>query len=50
MLKYKPLYRLTLQGKVGHTRYFDRETIGTAERMIFSSHYTDIELQVGVKM
>ncbi|MBO6234841.1 MAG: helix-hairpin-helix domain-containing protein, partial [Prevotella sp.] len=50
MLKYKPLYRLTLQGKVGHTRYFDRETIGTAERMIFSSHYTDIELQVQVKM
>ena len=50
MLKYKPLYRLTLQGKVGHTRYFDRETIGTAERMIFSSHYTDIELQVGVKL
>ncbi|MBQ1650585.1 MAG: helix-hairpin-helix domain-containing protein, partial [Prevotella sp.] len=50
MLKYKPLYRLTLQGKVGHTRYFDRETIGIAERMIFSSHYTDIELQVGVKM
>ncbi len=50
MLKYKPLYRLTLQGKVGHTRYFDRETIGTAERMIFSSHYTDIDLQVQVKM
>lgn len=50
MLKYQLVSRLTLQGKVGHTRYFDRETIGTAERMIFSSHYTDIELQVGVKM
>ena len=50
MLKYQPLYRLTLQGKVSHTRYFDRETIGTAERMIFSSYYTDIDVQVQLKL
>ena len=50
MLKYSPLYKLTLQGKVSHTRYFDRQTIGTAERLIFSSHYTDIDIQVQLKL
>lgn len=41
---------LTMQGKVSHTRYFDRNTIGTAERMIFSNHCTDIDLQVVMKL
>lgn len=41
---------LMLQAKVGHTRYFDRSTIGTAERMIFSNNQTDIDLQVRIKI
>lgn len=35
--------------KAGHTHYFDRESIGTAERTIYSNHQTDIDLQVRVK-
>lgn len=37
---------LMAQVKVGHTKYFDRSTIGTAERCIFASHQTDIDLQL----
>ena len=48
--KCRVLSWLTAQGKVGHTRYFDRETIGTAERMIFSSYCTDIDVQVIVRL
>ena len=50
LAKYDISRLLTAQGKVGHTRYFDRDTIGTAERMIFSSYYTDIDLQVVLKL
>ena len=35
--------------KVGHTHYFDRNVIGTAERAIYSNHQTDIELQLRLK-
>lgn len=41
---------LTLQTKVGHTRYFDRNKIGSAERMIFSSRQTDIDVQMIFKL
>ena len=41
---------LTLLGKVAHTRYFDRNTIGTAERIIFSRHCTDLEFQALLKL
>ena len=50
MVKYKMLKWLTAQGKVAFTKYYDRNTIGTAERMIFSSHYTDIDLQLLIKL
>ena len=50
LAKYSISRLLTAQGKVGHTRYFDRSTIGTAERMIFSSYCTDIDLQVLLKL
>ncbi len=41
---------IMFQTKVGHTRYFDRDYIGTAERRIFSSHQTDIDLQIRLKL
>ncbi|MBO7645797.1 MAG: helix-hairpin-helix domain-containing protein [Prevotella sp.] len=50
LVRYDPLKWLTVQGKVGHTRYFDRKTIGTAERLIFSSYCTDIYLQLLLKL
>lgn len=46
LAKYQPSQSIMLQAKVGHTRYFDRKTIGTAERMIFSSYCTDIDVQL----
>lgn len=41
---------LTLQTKMGHTKYFDRNRIGSAERMIFSSRQTDIDVQLIFKL
>lgn len=41
---------LMSQVKVGYTKYFNRSVIGTAERQIFSSHQTDIELQLRFKL
>lgn len=41
---------LTAQGKIGYTDYFDRNTIGTAERMIFSSHHIDLDLQLLLRL
>lgn len=35
--------------KIGHTRYFDRDAIGTAERTIYSNHQTDFNLQLRLK-
>ena len=40
---------LLAQLKVGRTKYFDRSVIGTADRRIFSSSQTDIDLQVRVR-
>ncbi len=42
--------RLMAQMKIGRTKYFDRSVIGTAERQIFSSSQTDIDLQLRVKL
>lgn len=50
MAKAELLPWLTMQLKGGHTHYFDRDTIGTAERQIFSCHQTDIDLQVKVRL
>ena len=50
MVKWQPGGWIAVQGKVGHTRFFDRQTIGTAERMIFSSHCTDIDLQLKLRL
>lgn len=47
---YAPFRWMKVLAKVGHTRYFDRSTIGTAERMIFSNRQTDIDLQVKFKL
>lgn len=41
---------LTARLKVGYTKYFDRSFIGTAERRIFSSHQTDIDLQMQIRL
>ena len=48
--KVQPLAWLSVQAKAGHTRYFDRDTIGTADRMIFSSYQTDFDVQLTVKI
>lgn len=40
---------LMAQLKVGYTKYFDRSVIGSADRRIFSSSQTDIDLQVRVR-
>lgn len=36
--------------KISHTHYYNRNTIGTADRTIFSNHQTDIELQLTVRL
>lgn len=41
---------LTVRAKIGCTKYFDRSVIGTAERQIFSSSQTDIDLQMAIKL
>lgn len=41
---------LTVMLKAGHTRYFDRSTIGTADRMINSNSKTDIDIQLRIKI
>lgn len=48
--KVQPLKWMSVQAKAGHTRYFDRETIGTADRMIFSSYQTDFDVQLAFKL
>lgn len=50
LLRCEPLRWLQLNLKAGHTRYFDRSVIGTAERQIFSNNQTDIDLQVKVRL
>lgn len=39
-----------ITAKAGHTLYFDRNTIGTAERLINSNNQTDIDIQVNIKL
>lgn len=41
---------LTAQVKAGYTKYFDRETLFTADRQVFASHITDIDLQLIFKL
>ncbi|MBQ0074954.1 MAG: helix-hairpin-helix domain-containing protein [Prevotella sp.] len=40
----------SLTAKASHTRYFDRATIGTAERMIQANNQTDLDLQLRIKL
>lgn len=50
LLRCAPKRWIELNLKAGHTRYFDRNTIGTAERQIFSNNQTDIDLQVKIRL
>lgn len=50
LVRYEPARWMKALLKIGHTRYFDRSSIGTAERQIFSNNQTDIELQIGFKL
>jgi hypothetical protein len=43
---HKEAPRLTVTAKLGATRYFDREAIGSGATMIDASHKEDIQLQV----
>lgn len=36
--------------KVGNTHYYDRKTIGSAERTIYSNQQTDFDLQLKIKL
>ena len=38
--------RLSLTGKLGHTRYFDRDVIGSSYQQVDGSSLTDLDLQV----
>ena len=49
MLRADLSEHLMVAAKAGHTHYFDRENIGTAERTIYSCHQTDIDVQVRMK-
>jgi len=37
--------RLSLTGKLGHTRYFDRDVIGSSYQQVDGSSLTDLDLQ-----
>lgn len=50
MLRTDISEHLMATAKVGHTHYFDRKAIGTAERTIYSNHQTDIDLQLRLKL
>ncbi len=50
MCTCSPTRWLQLRGKIGYTNYFDRDNISSAERMIFGSHATDIDMQAIVKL
>lgn len=41
---------VNLIAKVGHTRYFDRTSIGSAERAISASSKTDFDIQMRIKL
>lgn len=41
--------RLTLRARIGTTKYFDRNTIGSDLRTIYSSAATDVDLQARVR-
>lgn len=44
MVNYAPLKGLTLTAKLGMTKYFDRETIGTGTEEIFANHREDLQV------
>ena len=46
MAQYSIKDRLQATAKLGHTRYFDRDEIGSALQLINSSRKTDLELQL----
>lgn len=41
---------MRIGGKIGHTHYSDRTSIGSGLQLIPSSHQTDLELQIGWKL
>jgi hypothetical protein len=42
--------RLRLAARLGHTRYFDRAVIGTAQQQVDHSTLTDLDLQMRWKL
>lgn len=47
---YDILKQVTLFAKVGTTKYFDREIIGSSYQQINHSSATDLELQLRIKL
>ena len=50
MTKYDISKHFTATFKVGNTHYYDRKTIGTAERTIYSNRQTDFDLQLKINL
>lgn len=47
---YDLLKKMTITAKIGTTKYFDRDKIGSGYQQIFHSYATDLELQVRMKL
>lgn len=47
---YDLLKKMTITVKIGTTKYFDRDKIGSGYQQIFHSYATDLELQVRMKL
>lgn len=50
MVQCKCSRNISLMGKIAHTRYFDRSSIGTAEREIAANNITDFYIQLNIKL
>lgn len=48
--RWKAARWLTLNARIAHTRYFDRETISSGLQQINACHMTDIEVQAAVRI
>lgn len=47
---YNFLKKMTITAKIGATKYFDRDKIGSGYQQIFHSYATDLEMQIKIKL
>lgn len=48
--RWRPMPAIALDARIGHTRYFDRDAIGTGLQQIDSNNTTDIEMQASIRL